>query len=69
MFYSQAVTARVLASRISRGRAVERILELRNGGMSYHDIAAVMQAEGFETPQGGSWSRGGVHYLVKKHAA
>ena len=39
----------------SEQAAIKRMTELRSSGASLRDIAAVLEAEGFGTKQGGRW--------------
>lgn len=46
--------------------AIARAVQLRQGGATYDQIGQALEQEGFETPQGGQWRRGTVHYLLGK---
>lgn len=45
---------------------LEKIREERNAGSTYAEIAAGLIREGISTPQGGTWSASGVHYLLTR---
>jgi hypothetical protein len=46
---------------------IGRMKQLRQGGARAREIAARLQAEGFQTPKGGPWTVGGVRKLLVRY--
>jgi DNA invertase Pin-like site-specific DNA recombinase len=56
-----------LVTNEEEGRALGRLVELHQSGLTLRKIAATLQAEGHRTKKGGAWSHSSVQRILQRH--